>query len=475
MELKEVDALANVNVNTQRKPKSKVKAKAKVKVTKRGMLLLAIIIVIILGISYKCIKSITRDNNRTINNAMVTGDMIGISPRTIGEVIRIDVQAGMHVKKGDILYLLDGKEFVNELKHAEAMLEIAKTELDKAVGGACIQEIVAAQTLVLQANADYDSKIASRDSIRNSYDTLDRTYAMLLKQMKNYINPKNRNYDSDYAMKLLNNAYSKKIISDTQFTMQAQIIREQFQFKSQLEEQLADMRGQVKSCNANIEASKAAIQNAESKLKLVSDGVSNKDMAILVSKVKAAQIAYDQAKMALDQTKVRAPQDGTVMQILDHNGEIAVPGKPVLYLADLEKLYICALVDGKALNKVKIGQTVKVKLETCEDTGKGTGTDNNSGNDNNSSVNSNNSKNKDATKATATSATASETTTSTSTSTTFNGTIKEIGVSTLEILKPNSKDKNKTNEHKNTVPIKITIDNNDKKLIMGMDVEIDTE
>jgi len=91
----------------------------------------------------------------------------------------------------------------------------------------------------------------------------------------------------------------------------------------------------------------------------------NRDMR--ASQIKLAQAMLDQAKAglqrALDQkkySKVTAPIDGVVVRKMTKVAEMAIPGHPVLILADLNSIQARAFVKEGDVKDIKTGQDAKV-------------------------------------------------------------------------------------------------------------------
>lgn len=69
----------------------------------------------------------------------------------------------------------------------------------------------------------------------------------------------------------------------------------------------------------------------------------------------------------LDMSIIKAPFSGIVDNIFQKEGELASPGMPVLYMANLQKLKITADVSESLLPKIKLGDTVVVNFPTYKD------------------------------------------------------------------------------------------------------------
>lgn len=75
------------------------------------------------------------------------------------------------------------------------------------------------------------------------------------------------------------------------------------------------------------------------------------------------------AEEAFEKTRVRAPFDGTVLNVFAHVGETAAPGpqSPVVIFGDLSKLRVRAEVEERDVAKVQVGQKVVVKADAFPD------------------------------------------------------------------------------------------------------------
>lgn len=137
---------------------------------------------------------------------------------------------------------------------------------------------------------------------------------------------------------------------------------------------------------SDLEAAKVRLENAESQYKrgkeLHSQGsVSEKDfediqesLAQAKSTLVRTQVTYDNAKIALDDTVVRSPVDGTIISRPVEVGQVissptaAVGGGTVLMtMADLSKVRVRALVDEIDVGRVSIGQVVSIKVAAYRD------------------------------------------------------------------------------------------------------------
>ncbi len=83
----------------------------------------------------------------------------------------------------------------------------------------------------------------------------------------------------------------------------------------------------------------------------------------LEGQLSTARAAYTAARAALDKATIRAPIDGTVLQVYVKAGELTAMAspQPLLLLGDLSALRVRAELDERDLGSVKLGQAVSVR------------------------------------------------------------------------------------------------------------------
>ena len=137
---------------------------------------------------------------------------------------------------------------------------------------------------------------------------------------------------------------------------------------------------------SDLEASKVRLENAKSQFErgkeLHSQGsISDKEFediqesyAQAKSSVVRTEVTYENAKIALDDTIVRSPVEGTIIsrpvevgQVISSPTQAVGGGTVLMTMADLSKVRVRALVDEIDVGKVSIGQTVSIKVAAYRD------------------------------------------------------------------------------------------------------------
>ena len=109
--------------------------------------------------------------------------------------------------------------------------------------------------------------------------------------------------------------------------------------------QLDDINAQIATLEKQLEATKTSMQQANSGVEDTKSGVA----------VQIAQI-NDQIKNSIIQT----PIVGTILGKYAEAGELAMQGKPLFKIADMNNMFLRAYITASQLTELKIGQQVKV-------------------------------------------------------------------------------------------------------------------
>ena len=336
----------------------------KKKSSKADKIILTIVLLVLIGAGCFSIYWYIENNTYVAaDNAKVSGDILNVSPKVAGKVAEVKVAAGTQVKKGDVLFTLESDQIQIQLNQAQAALEVAKSQLAKAAGGARAQEVAGVQAMVDQAQAALNGAKAGKSNVESSLKDAQAKYNDLIAQLENFKNPSTGAYDAAYAIGQLDAAEAKGAITESQYSVKAEAITQLFSAKQQLEAQISQLKGQIKVSDSQIAASKANVDAASSKLNLTNAGASDKDIAILEEQVKVSQSNYDLVKLNLDNTQVKAPIDGTVVQVSVLVGDNASPSLGAVSIVDLSKLQVTGEVAEKNIAKVKEGQIVKLTLD----------------------------------------------------------------------------------------------------------------
>lgn len=139
--------------------------------------------------------------------------------------------------------------------------------------------------------------------------------------------------------------------------------------KAALEEQLATAKREQKRVSELLKANAVSakqMDDVNAQVAVLDDQLAalksnlNSSYASVSAEAEAMNLQLGQLKDQLTKCTVRSPQNGVVLNKYIEMGEVAMPGKALLKVADLDKIYLKAYITGDQLTKVKLGQNVKV-------------------------------------------------------------------------------------------------------------------
>ena len=116
---------------------------------------------------------------------------------------------------------------------------------------------------------------------------------------------------------------------------------------------------------------KAEFEEAQADHKLVEAPPRPEDLAIHQSLVAKAQAQLNTAQAELDKTRLTAPTDGVILQILAEPGESTSPANvnagPILIMADLSRRRVRAFVEELDVARVEMGQNAAILVDGIPD------------------------------------------------------------------------------------------------------------
>lgn len=93
----------------------------------------------------------------------------------------------------------------------------------------------------------------------------------------------------------------------------------------------------------------------------------NTQFQLIASEMEVIKRQLDLLDEQLAKCRITSPISGTVLETYLETGELVTPGKPVLKMADMSKLELRAYLSGEQLEKVKLGNEVKVLIDSADE------------------------------------------------------------------------------------------------------------
>lgn len=88
--------------------------------------------------------------------------------------------------------------------------------------------------------------------------------------------------------------------------------------------------------------------------------------APIINEVKGIEVQIEQIEDQIAKSIVKSPLDGTVLVKYAEPGEVAVFGKPLFKMANLDEMELRVYISETQLSNIKIGQPVTVKIDDVD-------------------------------------------------------------------------------------------------------------
>jgi len=118
------------------------------------------------------------------------------------------------------------------------------------------------------------------------------------------------------------------------------------------QKQLDDISAQISLLEKQLEAQKSSL--------IITTKGLNEDVSTI-------EVQIEQLNDQLEKCRINNPIDGTVLVKYTEENELAVPGKALYKVADINKMILRAYITTSQLSQIKIGQDVKVFADSGDD------------------------------------------------------------------------------------------------------------
>jgi HlyD family secretion protein len=252
---------------------------------------------------------------------VVDGNEVIVSPQITGRMIRLTVDEGSYVHKGDLIAQLDPKELQASLAAARA--NIASLE-------SSVQE---AQHNLTWTDDQTDASLTMAHSgVAVTKSQLEQAKAGLWRDQS----------DLDRTQKL----FAKGEISA--------------QNLDHAEAAVEISQANVKALEDSVKSQEAAIQVALANRKQVN--MRQSALSSTEAQLQQARATEAQAAVQLGYTDIYAPIDGIVSVRVAKQGEVVAQGAPIVVIVDIDHLWVRADVEETYIADVQFGQTLPVQL-----------------------------------------------------------------------------------------------------------------
>ena len=146
--------------------------------------------------------------------------------------------------------------------------------------------------------------------------------------------------------------------------------------KPDLQKQIAVTRQQLAKAKTEQQRYRELVNDGAAPAKMLDDATSqvqvlqrqldaqvstlNTQLSTLNSQMSATDVQTSQLRDQLQKCHIKSPAAGTVLEKYVERGEFVSPGKPLFKMGEVKQMFLRAYVTSAQLQKIKIGQAVKV-------------------------------------------------------------------------------------------------------------------
>ncbi len=283
------------------------------------------------------------------DDAQVSADLVPIAARVAGRIQKLSIKENQHVKKGDIIAVIDDAELVARVRGAEAEVESAQAQA--AQGDAQVSIVTATSTGNLSsAKAAYSG---SSVGVASANAQLLAAKARLVRAEAD-----GRKADSDlrraHELRAVN-AVAEKELDDAQVASDS------------AQAALAQARAEVTAAEEAKRAAFAHVSEAAGRVTQsapidaqIAAAQASADLAH--ARVKIAEAALDIARLQLSYTKVTAPADGTASKLAVQEGQLVNVAQPLVELVP-EETFVVANFKETQIGAMHPGQHATLELD----------------------------------------------------------------------------------------------------------------
>lgn len=283
-----------------------------------------------------------------------------------GTIVDIKVHEGQRIKKGDIVVELDKKVAQQNVESVEKTLAIAKIErsIAKGVSSSIVMDDINKSGLTEETKQSLIEKMHAQNDILESRKLLSSTNLTNLQKQLSQL---------DSVGKDLNDMLTKDKAKEQQINklMEHGAPLQQIQLRSDLNsvrQNIASLESSLSSQRQQMVQVESAIDNAKNQAAVSLNELRVSNTATAISqdnKIIELENSLTRARVALEQTTIVAPVDGTVLSLKTNTiGGVVSAAQIIAEITPLEEsLVVEATLQSRDIGFVNVDQRVVVKVD----------------------------------------------------------------------------------------------------------------
>jgi len=305
---------------------------------------LAVLIgILFLTASFMIYKKLTTKKlppNLVAGVGRIDGDLIALSSKYPGKIIKLYVSEGDTVKRNQVVAVLESREYeaqlegvISQIKAKEKELEAKKTELE-ILKGTLPEDVKKAQNSVAEGKSSLAEIDKTIDTLRKVVEQDKRDFRRLKALYEKDLIPKKRYEEIKLKLEIDQNKL------DSLIEKRKQII------------------SKINTAESVLKQAKTVLK----KIRAFEEGIRSLELGIQALRSKKNQI-----EAVLNQMKIKSPVDGYVVDKIRNVGEVVGAGMPVVTVVDPKSFYLKIYVDTLENGRIKIGDKAVIFLDAFPD------------------------------------------------------------------------------------------------------------
>ncbi len=277
----------------------------------------------------------------------VEGDLARVGSKSGGRIILMPAREGDRLEAGALIAEMQSDQREAEFERAQHLLHMAREQvaLARAKVASLERELEAGQLAMKQAEENSRAQIGeAKAGLGVAQAHLRHAEADLTKSARDRTRYEQLSSEKVVSAETLDDARSREEVAETA----VEAAREQV---AQAEQAL----NRARTTRTTVALRSKEVETIAARLEEAAAGI---EMARARMQSEEANVAL--ARANLDDTRVMAPFDGTVLERLVETGEIVAPGTPIVTFMDMENLYAKVYVAEQDIAKVKLGDPARL-------------------------------------------------------------------------------------------------------------------
>ena len=330
-----------------------------------GRILIIIVVLVLISGGYLFWLHLSKFEST--DDAEVDGQVYAISSRISGHVSDVKVEDEQQVKAGDVLVVLDPKDYEVAVAKARADLADAVATYESNRSDVPITSTNTKSTLTT-ANA---VRLDASAGVSGSERQLGGARARLATAQANVRVAQANLTKATQDVERYKQLVSKDEISKQQYDQAVAVMEGAHATLDAQNAMVNEATQNVSVAEKNVEQAQTRVEQANAQIQAALTGpdqvkVTQAKAQSAAAKVEEQKALLDQAELNLQYTTIVAPIDGVVGKKNVAIGQNVSTGQELMAVVPLEDLWITANFKETQLEKMRVGQTVKIKVDAYD-------------------------------------------------------------------------------------------------------------